>query len=978
MKRIFFGLLMLLTTVTAWGQSGENWSDFRDETWGADYSTASTFTITTAEQLAQFAYLVNNGSDFSGKTVTLDDAQEVSTWGQTYTYNYYELNAHSWTPIGTVDHPFRGTFNGNSKDVNYLSFEDNDQATYQGFFGYIGTGGSVINTTVRSSTLKGASHVGAIAGYNGGTMTNCVVNDINITGTSYAGAIVGQNAGTMTTCYAIAVNVPAIGGATTGTDETGHAERLWKITGDNVEVSKGTPTGTTVGSAVFYDDGIQYNYYHYYKTGATATVTYTKAGYNATFSVTGEGASINGNVVTVGTGDVTVSVASTTVADWSGKGTADDPYLIYNRGQLDKLADRVNNSSSSTPYKDKYFKLNDDLRYSDNNGDYDYHVIGTSTRPFCGVFDGNGKTISYASAGGDNESLQGIFGYIGEGGVVKNLGTKDCSFRGMNFIGVIAGDNAGTIENCRVAYESSGNVLSTQQNNYYGTIAGRNSGIIRNCVSAGSVKAYNSIQGNNVGGITGHNTGTVENCLYLGSQLEGNGYVGAIVGHNEGGTLTNNYYHDNGYNTNSNGSIGTTVLGVGDSNTSADTNGAALAKVVKLPEGGTFSTPYGATISGMPAEVTENNPNSIPLSVYANGILFRDSYLAISNGIGTVFYTTAATVELEAINVPSGYAATFSTTSDGASIDGNTLTVGTDVTEVSVSAQRVATGWLADGVRAESFSTTGTNSITIMNAAELGLFAYNVNFGGETYEDYTITLGDAINLNDHTWEPIGNVASSGSGGYPGGFPGGGYQSASGFLGTFDGAAKPIINLNVTGSSNVGLFSNVQSGAIVKNVFLTNPQVKGEMYVGAIAGTCSGTIENCHISYGTVEFESTSQYSGGIGGIAGQLSGGSIAGCTVIDTNIYPIVDEARAIGGVVGAMQQISAYDYDNDTEISIPATLKDCLFAGNISKKAANQYVGAIAGMSQGNNTITNNYYVDGNGQYSTPNTTLSACIRL
>ncbi len=105
---------------------------------------------------------------------------------------------------------------------------------------------------------------------------------------------------------------------------------------------------------------------------------------------------------------------------------------------------------------------------------------------------------------------------------------NDCSFRGENFIGVIAGNNAGTIENCRVW--SSNEVSSTQQYFYYGTVAGRNSGTIRNCVSAGSVMAT---VGSKVGGITGHNTGTVENCLYLGSQLVGTAYVGAIVGHND-------------------------------------------------------------------------------------------------------------------------------------------------------------------------------------------------------------------------------------------------------------------------------------------------------------------------------------------------------------------------------------------------------------------------------------------------------------
>ena len=274
-------------------QSG-SWSDEsnRDTNWGSDYTTISEFTINSLEQLAQFAYMVNQGNNFIGKTVTLNDAQEEGWGGQVWTYNYYEMGDYSWVPVGTAEHPFQGTFNGNGKEINHLSI-NNSQATCQGFFGYIGLSAEVINTTVRMSNITAASQVGAIAGYNGGTMTNCVVTNITITGTSFVGAIVGQNAGTMTTCYGIGCgSTLAIGteNSATGQNSAGLAECLWKITGDNIEASVGSETGTTVGTAEFYDDGIQYNYYHYYKTGATATLTYTKPGYDATFSIeSGEG-----------------------------------------------------------------------------------------------------------------------------------------------------------------------------------------------------------------------------------------------------------------------------------------------------------------------------------------------------------------------------------------------------------------------------------------------------------------------------------------------------------------------------------------------------------------------------------------------------------------------------------------------------------------------------------------------------------------
>ena len=943
-------------------QSG-NWSnaDYRDTQWGTDYASASSFTITTPEQLAQFAYMVNNGSDFGGKTVTLDDGIEEVEWNrQVYSNPIYfdgDLRSHYWTPIGTADHPFNGTFNGNSKDVICIRIND-DAATYQGLFGYIGTGGTVISTTVRMSTITAASQVGAIAGYNSGTMTNCVVTDNTITGTSYTGAIVGQNAGTMTTCYAIfAGSTKAIGtnGSATSEDIEGQGQCLWRITGNDIEASVGTPTGTIVGSAKFYDDGIQYNYYHYYKTGATATVTYTQSGYNVTFSVSGAGASIDGNVVTVGTEDVTVTIESTSVADWDGTGTESDPYLIYNPEQLDLLATRVNDGTST--YDGNFFRLENDI-----DDVYTYVAIGTSGHPFSGTFDGNGHSIDRPQIQLANTSYQGVFGY--SNGTIKNLKVTDPYILGGDYTGGIVGYNAGAIENCRV--DDKGGVLYGENGHHsYGGIAGYNSGTISHCVSATSVDCYSYNAPYSItkaSGIVGHNAagGIVEYSLYLGRFVAGTEYVGAIVGKNEG-TLSANLYHHNGYQTYSSDNIGTAVLGVGVSDiaTGADATGAAKAKVVKLPEGGTFSQPYGATVSGTPTYVTTDSPNGMPLSVYSDGILFSDTYFASSNELKTAFYTTAATVELEAIYVPSDYAATFSTTSEGASFNGNTLTVGTDVTEVSVSATRVPTGWLAEGTRASEFSTTGENSITIMNAAELGLLAYNVNFASETYSGYTITLGADIDLSGNTWEPIGFVGSGG-GDDPYVPVGGGYGGASGFAGIFDGDNHIISNLN-SGTCGTGLFSSVNS--TVQNVTIQNATVSGTSMVGILAGMCSGTIQNCRIVDGNISFATNDMgYYMYLGGLVGICSGGTITGCSVAGTTIDVSVsgEMKRGIGGIVGMLSS-SEYGYSG-------ATLTNNIFSGIISLGTGAMNYGAIAGVAQDYseygeepNTIANNYYTTG-----------------
>ena len=99
--------------------------------------------------------------------------------------------------------------------------------------------------------------------------------------------------------------------------------------------------------------------------------------------------------------------------------------------------------------------FNDDCVLTDNIVIDDAALrIGSPDRPFEGVFDGRGYTITcdFDSAP-DGWSL---FGSIGEGGVVRNLKVvfKDVEVKGSAF-GGIALINYGTVQNCHIVYELS-------------------------------------------------------------------------------------------------------------------------------------------------------------------------------------------------------------------------------------------------------------------------------------------------------------------------------------------------------------------------------------------------------------------------------------------------------------------------------------------------------------------------------------------
>ena len=111
-----------------------------------------------------------------------------------------------------------------------------------------------------------------------------------------------------------------------------------------------------------------------------------------------------------------------------------------------------------------------------------------------------------------------------------------------------------------------------------------------------------------------------------------------------------------------------------------------------------------------------------------------------------------------------------------------------------------------------------------------------------------------------------------------------------FLGSFDGQGHKITGLRLTESnSTYGLFSRIESGAVVKDL-----RVEGEVtpsgtqeLVGGLAGENKGRIENCSFSGIVVA-------SGRVGGLAGS-NDGSIIGCTVSG-----VVRGTQYTGGIAG------------------------------------------------------------------------------
>ncbi|MCL2066738.1 MAG: InlB B-repeat-containing protein [Treponema sp.] len=162
-------------------------------------------------------------------------------------------------------------------------------------------------------------------------------------------------------------------------------------------------------------------------------------------------------------------------------------------------------------------------------GDY-WTPIGTYDTPFTGSFDGQGAAITNMTVDSTGD-YQGMFGFVGNGGIVRNLNLQGGSVTGGNYVGgVVGANNGGMVQNCYF----TGSITGTG-NSIGGVVGYTNGGTIQNCYSTGSVNGDGY-----VGGVVGLNGGTVQNCYFTGS-VNGDGAVGGVVGINAGDTVQNCY-----------------------------------------------------------------------------------------------------------------------------------------------------------------------------------------------------------------------------------------------------------------------------------------------------------------------------------------------------------------------------------------------------------------------------------------------------
>jgi hypothetical protein len=155
--------------------------------------------------------------------------------------------------------------------------------------------------------------------------------------------------------------------------------------------------------------------------------------------------------------------------DTQGKGTKDDPFLITSAAGWNNL--RVKTENSGT--KGEYYKLMNDISVKT--------TIGTKDRPFEGIFEGNGKTLTINYSNTDNDERTAPFAY-----------TRDVTIRNLTIEGSIEGSG-----------------------DHAAGVLGENEGwtLIRNCIVSASIKGGKYVGGFSIGA---GGTLKIQDCAFYG------------------------------------------------------------------------------------------------------------------------------------------------------------------------------------------------------------------------------------------------------------------------------------------------------------------------------------------------------------------------------------------------------------------------------------------------------------------------------
>ena len=851
-----------------------------------DGTSANPYQIGTAEELYWFAGLVNG-------TLTDGTAQNTSANAvlvNDITVNTGVLNAdgtlvsdvsgfREWTPIGRVDFSYDGIFNGQGHTISGLYF-NHSQSRYVGFFGYTEIHSKISNVGIVDSYFCGYTYVGGMCGRGYGIIENCYnantvsgtsivggvcgfkdyrpINNCYITGavsgSEHVGGVCGYNYGTISNCYfnSEKCDKDAVGTNHGGTVTNTNGKTTAQFASGEVcyLLNKGVTNDTQSWYQNLASEGG--DTYPVLKSNGNNTV-YVSQPCTLQFSNTPVAIehSLDPDGFCTKCGGYEPATLTTDKHDINGDGEKDAVYEIVNAGQLYWFAALVNGTLADGTAQNPSAKavLVNDITVntgvltadgtlaSDVSGFRVWTPVGNDSNPYQGTFDGQSHTVRGLYFNNSATDYVGLFGYIGNGGKISNVGVVDSYFYGKNDVGGVCGYRYGSISNCYSASAVSG------YHNVGGVCGLHDYGVISNCYSAGAVSGSSY-----VGGVCGTNSGSISNCYSAGT-VSCNDCAGGVCGFNSRGTVLYCYFNSEKCNKD--------AVGTNESGTVTNVEGKTTAQFASgevcylLNEGKTDGTQIW--YQNLTPETGDQSP------------------IWKATGENTVYQVTK--------------------------YSGCEHEPGTSVKLYSNLNKDIYEGYTSEGTCSHGYQKADFNSTDnayeISNVGQLLWFAGLVN--GTLSDGTTQNLSaNAVLVNDITvntgvltadgtlasdvsgfkvWTPIGNFDNQ-------------------YKGTFDGQSHTVSGLYFDNSATdyVGLFGCIGSGGKITNVSVVDSYFYGKDEVGGVCGrNNSASISNCY-SAGAVSGSSSF-----VGGVCGYSDSGNISNCysaSAVIGNTY--------VGGVCG------------------------------------------------------------------------------
>ena len=906
------------------------------------------FQIAGAAQLAELAQYVNAGdATFVSAHYVLTDDVNLSAYG-------------NWTPIGTINQPFAGVFDGQNHVVTGLKI-DRSQGECQGLFGCVNSQDAnrkaqVKNVIVKDAQIRTKSRSGAVVGFYGGwasqmePLENCAMVGGSIEGcvdragydqAADIGGVVGLSYADVRFCYSTgtvivpqsAYDIGGVAGWVDGNVQSCYAAgsmdifpysryQIFEIGGlvggvdDDVSDCYSTVDVVGLGDDTFNFGGVAGT------VGGSVTRCFATGNVQAWSTVGGVA-----SVVGTSGGSLTDCVALNGAVSGT-KSTSQGISRVGNVFKSEGGSESGNYASKGIPKagngRDSLLAADGtDLTYDDTNG---------LSRQFETIFGGN-SAWTYAENGlptlknvGGTQSSElpsWMLGsettfYITTAQQLKQLADEvnagdsksDKTYLLANDIDLSVYPNwtpIGRFDPPDDMLPFSG-VFDGQGYSITGlTISGNEDarGLFgyTYCSAIRNVVIRNpEIEGKDqVGALVGYqaysNQG-IKNCAVIGGKIQGRNHVGGLVGYMEQSPIQNCYSTCEvvAMNFYAGGIVG---------------DHRVVASIRNCYATGNISGTYSGGIVGVAQDVercvalgqtvTGKSSNRVTDSVRISDVYawrrMKVNGITVTDG--------AANNENGADLVYNGGALSTQFSEIFANDDAWTYTEnGLPILKALKGAQ---SSELPTWVKAGS----AANVVYIHTMADLANLASAVN-SGVNMSGKTFLLMNDIDLSGLNWVPIGYYIDWNN------------SNNKPFSGVFDGQGHSIIGLTISGGQNdAGLFGYTHL-ATIRNVVIRNPQIEGRGEVGALVGRqgySSTGIEKCAVIGGRI------QGAGSVGGLVGYMEESPLQNCY---TTCEVIATDSYA-GGIVGSHL--------------VGASIRSCYATGNVSGR----YSGGIAGLTQG-----------------------------